>query len=92
MVKRRLALAYVLIRCIRKDIANPAGKARLHIREPLFIDRNVSRSLQFIAYFLHFRNSGRDADFLHPLRRQLNWRERGLIRLGGLRLGTSVVL
>ena len=84
-----LALAHVLVGRIRKDIPNPAGKARLHIRDPLLVDLNVAGSLQFIAYFFHLHDSRRDADLLHTLRRHLNGRERGLSRARGLRFAPS---
>ena len=79
-----LSLAHVLVRRIGEDIPNPSWKARLHIREPLLVDRNAARSLKFIAYFFHLHDSGCDADFLHALRRHLNWRESRLFRLGSL--------
>ena len=80
--EKLLALLHILIGRIRKDAANPARKARLHIREPLLIHGNAARSLQCIAYVFHLHDCGRDADLLHALGRELKRRERGLFGFG----------
>ena len=72
-----LALAHVLVGRICKHILNPARKAGLHIGELLFVDVHISRNAQVVAYVLEFRNRCSHADFLKPLRRQLNRGKRG---------------
>ena len=51
--EKPLSLAHILVGRIRRDILNPAGDAGLHIREPFFVDIDISGNAQIVAHVLH---------------------------------------
>ena len=76
-----LALAHELVGRIDVNIAQPAGKTRLHISQPALINIHVAGSADFIGHGSHLDGAERHTDALHALGRQLDGRERPLRRL-----------